>query len=201
MVGFPKPDPEQLEFLIKFIRNNYSNFDPDEIEKAYDLYIKAKLDITPPDYVAVNAKTLEAVMNAYKRYRFSLRTQTVEVERPLSQAEKDENSRQRILFMYRIHKQGKEVTAFGGAFIGYLKRKGLIDVPAELWEEYLQNADRVINESIGGMTIKTLIALRGKSDVERSIIREDVANTLLFRSFLDMYSTEESLYQYLYKNV
>lgn len=88
MVGQNKDvTPVQLEIEAKFLRNNYSNFTPDDIELAIELFLNGRLGVPLPTHVTFSPLFIAHLMNAYARYS----QETIK--------EVDENSRRQIMLL------------------------------------------------------------------------------------------------------
>ena len=78
----------QLEIEAKFLRNNYANFTPSDVELAIELFLNGRLGIPLPTHVTFSPLFISHLMNAYAKYSNE------------TMREVDENSRRDMMMLY-----------------------------------------------------------------------------------------------------
>lgn len=137
-----KPTEGELKKIILYIWENFGDLTLKEIDFAFQLWCKRRLDYTGEFYNNFSIAFLEGVIQSYKRYRGQLRSDQF---RPYQEASTDRLTPegewaltvQDFKQAYDRYLTKKEFFDFGGVKYGFLSSKGLMNV-SEKDEELLQ---------------------------------------------------------------
>ena len=132
--GEKLPSEFEIKFMVKMLKTDYANLPVGELELAFDLMIKDKLDENPETYQNFSTLYLSRMLSSYARWAIKYKIENkIEPEKQLSAPEVDEDS---ILDMsFDIYKRNKD---WNHIFMGLkcfkilYKRNLIIDIEGTL---------------------------------------------------------------------
>lgn len=132
--GEKLPSEFEIKFMVKMLKTDYGNLPVGELELAFDLMIKDKLDENPETYQNFSTLYLSRMLSSYARWAIKYKIENkIEPEKQLSAPEVDEDS---ILDMsFDIYKRNKD---WNHIFMGLkcfkilYKRNLIIDIEGTL---------------------------------------------------------------------
>ena len=174
----------ESEHSIYYIQQNYGDYTETDFRNAFTMWIKGKLEVTVPDFVKINPRTIETVMGAYRRQLFVSQQRADVPERYMSQHEKDSIIVDCICQMYVNRSKGHPVTDFGGAMYRYLLRKKVITVDEGTWAAFYQSAIHEYKVQSQKDSFKHFMTMRSGS---ASNVREALVNDITGALIIDWY--------------
>lgn len=184
----------ESEHSIYYIQQNYSDFTENDFRNAFTLWIQGKLEITVPDFVKINPRTIETVMGAYRRQLFVSQQRSDVPERYMSQDEKDSIIVDCICQMYVNRSNGHHVTDFGGAMYRHLIRKKVIEVDEGTWAAFRDSAIHEYKVQSQKDSFKHFMTMRsGSASNVREALINDITGALIMDWYFDQHTSVNSL--------
>lgn len=194
--------PEEVTFFAKYIRDEWGNRLPvAEIEQAFILAAKNKLETDTKNYNTLSIAYIESILQAYMTYKHKLIVPTSSPAIPekceLTEHEKDQIIWDGILTAFDLFKATGEKVEFGGIKYDFLKCRGMIPFTNERRDEMMKLARmRITMKFEQGMVkaktfnemskLKDQIMNRGK-DFEAQVMEEakTIAINTLFADLVE----------------
>ena len=129
------PDQAENQFMVKYLIENWSRkLQPEEIEKAFNLFIQGKLEIDEVK-ASLSPTYFEKVLQSYMTYKHKLIVPTSSPAIPqtceLTEQEKAQIIWDGILEAFERFKSTGEKVEFGGIKYDFLKERGMIHFTKE----------------------------------------------------------------------
>jgi hypothetical protein len=188
MVGY-KLEGNELETSVFYIQQNYGGFTGNDFRLAYTQFIQGKLEVTVPDFVKINPKSIEYVMQAYRKQEFFRQQKREQPEIYVSEGEKESIISDCICQMFVNRAAGHPVTDFGGAMYKYLIRKNVFSMDEATWAQWMTEARKIYSRESEKDSFKHFMTLRAGStkNVKQSLI-DDITGALVINSFFDLFT-------------
>lgn len=167
--------PEEVTFFAKYIRDEWGKRLPvAEIEQAFILAAKNKLETDTKNYNSLSIAYIESILQAYMTYKHKMIVPTSSPAIPekceLTEQEKDQIIWDGILTAFDLFKATGEKVEFGGIKYDFLKCRGMIPFTKELRDEMMKLARmRITMKFEQGM-------VKAKTFNEMSKLKEQIIN-------------------------
>lgn len=152
-IGIKKILPEELNLLANYIKDNYSELNEFDLDRAMNMLLKEELQVDAESYGTLSPLYISKVLNAYKVYK---RESIYRVKDELEKIEKntpkeiDKNERlESFKRLLRLAKEDSEKMAyvdFGNVLYNFVKKNKLID---NISEADIENAERYAENMVG----------------------------------------------------
>ena len=194
------PDQAENQFMVKYLIENWSRkLQPEEIEKAFNLFIQGKLEIDEVK-ASLSPTYFEKVLQSYMTYKHKLvvpTTAAIPEKAELTEEEKDMIIWNSIHEAFARFKATGEKVTFGSVKYDFLKCRGMIPFTKERRNEMMKLARmRITMKFEQGMVkaktfnemskLKDQIMNRGK-DFEAQVMEEakTIAINTLFADLVE----------------
>ena len=166
--------PEEVTFFAKYIRDEWGNRLPvAEIEQAFILAAKNKLETDTKNYNTLSIAYIESILQAYMTYNKLIvqpSSPAIPEKCELTDQEKDQIIWDGILTAFDLFKATGEKVEFGGIKYDFLKCRGMIPFTKERRNEMMKLARmRITMKFEQGM-------VKAKTFNEMSKLKEQIIN-------------------------